>query len=114
MKKELFALNKDGKFKHWIVEVEDDVITVRHGQLGGKMQEQITICTGKNIGRSNETTPEQQALLEAESKYNKQIDKCYRPTQEEAKSVGEVLPMLAKNYLDSGHRIKWPAFTSPK
>lgn len=112
--KELFALDKKGNFKHWTVEVEGNTIIVKHGRYKGKMQEQRTVCEGKNIGRSNETTPEQQALFESESKYNKQLDKLYRPTQDEAASVGQVLPMLAKNYLDSGHRIIWPCYGSPK
>lgn len=112
--KELFALDKKDGIKHWTVEVEGDEVVVRHGKYQGKMQERRTKCTGKNIGRANETTPQQQAALEAESKYNKQVDKMYRPTIEGAKNVGNVLPMLAKNYLDSGHRITYPCYTSPK
>ena len=30
-----------------------------------------TICKGKNIGRSNETSPEQQAEAEAQAKWDK-------------------------------------------
>lgn len=112
--KELFALDKSGKVKHWTVEVVDDTIIVRHGKLGGKMQAKTTQVKGKNIGKLNETKPHEQALKEAESKYNKQLDKCYRPTVEEAKNVGEALPMLAHNYLQQGHRIVYPCDVSPK
>lgn len=114
MKKELFATDKKGGVKHWTVETDGANIIVRHGKFGGKMQEKVTVAKGKNIGRANETTPEQQAISEAESKYNKQLDKCYRPSVEEAAEVGGALPMLAHNYLDSGHRIIYPCDVSPK
>lgn len=112
--RELFATDKGDKIKHWTIHVEGNEIVVRHGRFNGKMQEKRTTCKGKNLGKTNETTDEQQALLEADSKYNKQIDKLYRPTIEEASTVGQVLPMLAKNYLDSGHRIQFPCYVSPK
>lgn len=114
MKKELFALDKKGNVKHWMIEVSGDHILVCHGRLGGKMQLKTTVAKPKNVGRANETSAEEQALLEAESKYKKQLDKCYRPTVAEAKQVGGVLPMLAHNYLDHGHRINFPCDVSRK
>lgn len=114
MFKELYALASKGDIKHWTIEVVGDSIEVKYGKLGGKMQSKITKVKPKNVGRANETTPEEQALLEAQSKYNKQVDKCYRPTVELAKSVGQILPMLAHNYLNSGHRISFPCDVSPK
>lgn len=112
--KELFAVDKNDNIKHWVVETQGADIIVSHGRFGGKMQTKVTTCKGKNIGRSNETSPKEQALLEAEAKYTKQIDKCYRETIEEARSVGQVLPMLAQNFLEHGHRIKFPCYVSPK
>lgn len=72
------------------------------------------MCTGKNIGRANETTPEEQAQLEAEAKYKKQLDKLYRPTIEELESVGNKLPMLAHDYTKVGYRLAYPCYVSPK
>lgn len=112
--KELFAVDKSGSIKHWTIEVLDDTIVVRHGKLGGKMQAKETTVKGKNLGKANETSPAEQALREAEAKYTKQLDKCYRPTVEEAKNVGEALPMLAHNYLQQSHRIVYPCDVSPK
>lgn len=43
----------------------------------GKAVEQIIPVVGKNIGRSNETTPFEQAQLEVQSRINKQLDKGY-------------------------------------
>ena len=36
-----------------------------------------TVCVGKNIGKTNETSPEEQAKLEAQAKWQKKIDKGY-------------------------------------
>lgn len=114
MKKELFAVDKNDKIKHWIVETDGADVVVHHGRYNGKMQTKRTTCKAKNVGRANETTPIEQAILEAEAKYTKQIDKCYRGTIEEAREVGQVLPMLAHNFLDHGHRISFPCYVSAK
>lgn len=112
--KTLFGKDTKGGIKQWSVSVEGNVITVMHGKLGGKMQVKYTICEGKNLGRANETTPNQQAKLEAEAKYKKQLDKLYRPSIEELEAVGEVLPMLAHDYTKVGHRLSYPCYVSPK
>lgn len=114
MKETLYGLAKTGKVLEWIVESVGDNIVVSHGQLGGKMQTRKTVCKPKNLGKINETTPSEQAELEAWSKYNKQLDKCYRPTVEEATNVGNRLPMLAHDYTKQGHRIKFPCYVSTK
>lgn len=110
----LFSIAKTGKVKQWDVSVKENIITVEYGYTDGKKQIQTTLCKGKNKGRSNETTDEQQALSEAKSKWNKQYDKCYRETPDEARSVGELLPMLANDYTKVGHRIKYPCHVSMK
>lgn len=96
----LFARAKTGKIKQWEVRVIDNTIHVRHGQVGGKQQEQSTVIgEGKNIGKSNETTPHEQACLEAQSKWNKQVDKDYRERVEDIPT--STLPPLAKKYQDA-------------
>lgn len=110
----LFGKDTKGGIKEWAVEVHGSEIHVTHGKLGGKMQLKVTKCEGKNIGRSNETTPEAQAQAEALSKFKKQIDKNYRPTIEELEEVGNNLPMLAHDYTRVGHRMSFPCHISPK
>jgi DNA ligase-1 len=65
------------------------------------------ICKGKNIGKSNETSPEEQAIKEAEALYKDKLTKGYFDTIEEAESEVVVLPMLAKSYKDEKHKIDW-------
>ncbi len=95
----LFAKAKTGKIKQWNIEVEGSTITVLHGQVDGKMTEQVhTVTKGKNIGKSNETTPAEQAMSEAKSKWTKQLDKDYRENVEDIPT--STLPPLAKKYQD--------------
>lgn len=95
----LFAKAKTGKIKEWNISVEGSTITVLHGQIDGKMTPQVhTVTEGKNIGKANETTPAEQALSEAKSKWNKQFDKDYREDIDDIPT--STLPPLAKKYQD--------------
>ena len=113
MNKLLYGLDKSGNLKTWRISVENNKIIICFGKEGGKMQTKSEVITGKNIGRANETTPAEQAELEAMSRWRKQIDKGYRETKEELEEL-PLLPMLAQDYLKQGHRIKYPCFGSPK
>lgn len=117
----LYGVSSKGITKVWKIAVfkgdRDAMIFVEHGQLNGKIQKSPeTIREGKNIGRANETSPYEQALLEAESKWKKQHDKNYTeicPT-EGAVIALKHLPMLAQKYKERKHLLVWPAFVQPK
>lgn len=113
MKETLYGANKDGSIQVWTIETYDNCYKVSFGKEGGKIQTKETWVGGKNIGRANETTPEQQAVLEAEAKVRKQIDSGYRRTKEEL-SEKPLLPMLAMDYHNRGHDIKAPFLVQPK
>lgn len=72
------------------------------------------LIKGKNIGKSNETSPLQQARLEFLSIIEKQKDKGYHLVGKEAKV--EFLPMLAQTYKDTKFAKLWPtvAYSQPK
>lgn len=104
---ELFGKDKGGKYKVWAIgTTESGDLTIAHGQEGGKMTVKMEKITPKNVGRANETTPEQQADLEAHGRIKKQLDKGYRQTKEELDNL-PVLPMLAGDYNKIGHRINY-------
>src|SRR3990167_5907816 len=72
-------------------------------------------CTSKNKGKSNETTPEEQAKLEMASKIAEKLDEGYFETLEKAKTEEVILPMLAKSYADEKSKIDWAtAYVQPK
>jgi len=121
----LYGLTSKGVTKVWSIQVTagsdtckgDAVILVKHGQLSGKIQESPeTIRLGMNIGKSNETTPFEQACLEAESKWKKKHDANYTEKLPEGESNVELklLPMLAQKYKERAKYIVWPAYIQPK
>jgi len=117
--KPLYGLTSKGKIKTWIITItenSDGIATIeqQYGELGGKLQTNVkTIREGKNIGRSHETTPYQQALKEAASKYRKKLE-------QEGYSEGRTdlkvpkLPMLAQTWDKNKHRIDLPAYAQRK
>lgn len=112
----LYDVASDGSIKEWQIAVEGSTIITIHGKQG--MQAITTskeIKAGKNIGRSNETTPHQQAEMEAASTYQKKLDKGYVTDLAHATvKAPELLPMLAHTYTKRGHDIVLPAYTQPK
>jgi DNA ligase 1 len=116
----LYKLTSTGAIQMWSIGVEGNVIVTDFGQKGGKIQHaEETIKEGKNIGRSNETTPEEQALLEATSKWEGKIKKGYveeigRAAAGEKDIDGGYDCMLAHKFADHGHKILYPAYTQPK
>lgn len=67
--------------------------------------------SGKNKNKINETTPQQQAILEAESEYSKKIKHGYTTTQHSLDSVG-LKPMLAQPF--GPKNMEFPVFVQPK
>ena len=102
----LYKKTAKGATQTWRVAVDGNKITVYHGQLGGKIQETVTICSGKNLGKANETSPEQQAQREAAALWLKQIQRRGY-TEDSTLSNIEFRPMLALDYTKVGHRIDW-------
>lgn len=108
--KTLYGKDSKGGLRVWSVWTEAGDVVVRHGQYpAGKMQEKRYATEGKNLGKSNETTPEQQAILEAEAKYVKQLKTGYFKTQEEALESEEFTPMKAQNYKDHSQKVEYPS-----
>jgi len=118
----LYKKTSTGADQCWEIRVEGNKIITKFGQVGGKIQEtEPTVCEGKNVGRANATTPEEQAVLEAEAQHTKKLKKDYVLTLDAARKgevsdlvEGGVSPMLAHKYSEHGDKIVWPAFVQPK
>lgn len=75
--------------------------TVAGQQDGAKVTSEWTVCTGKNIGRSNETTPEQQCELEVQANYTKKLNQGgYHEKVADIDKAKYFKPMLAKSLDD--------------
>jgi len=76
--KTLYKLDTTGKIRQWTIKVKDNTFWTEQGQLGGKIVvNKPTTTTPKNEGRVNATTATEQAILEANAKYTKYLDKGY-------------------------------------
>jgi ATP-dependent DNA ligase len=102
----LFKHHTNGSIGDYIIKVikeaNDNAMLSRTSTkvLGGKPVETLTEIVGKNIGRANETSSEDQAVKEALAKIKKQLDKGYVRTLDEASApatnaLNLPLPMLA-------------------
>lgn len=70
----LYKKTSTGKIQQWTISVFENVIRTEYGQVGGKLQVATDeVEYGKNIGRSNETTPHEQAKTEAKSAWEKKL-----------------------------------------
>lgn len=105
MKVSLFGKEKGGKYKVWAIETSESIegkgiITIHHGQEGGKQTRKDEVIYEGKQGR----TPFQQADSEAWSRVKTQIDKGYRDSKEELEDL-PLLAMLSGDYLKIGHRV---------
>lgn len=103
---------KTGVVNQWHVWTESFTIYVRQGQVGGKLQVYTTQCEGKNLGRSNETMPTDQAISEAQSKWEKQKKKGY--VKDSSGESPLKLPMKVSVYQDNLGKVTFPCTVSPK
>lgn len=110
----LYKYTTKGQIQQWQIKVCNDRFFTEEGIKGGMITVSApTFCKGKNIGKKNETTPEEQALAEAAAKHQKKLDKGYNEVLTDEKKFFE--PMLAKDYKDV--KIEWGktrVFVQPK
>ncbi len=92
MKTTLYQLHLTGRLKHMVIEVKENQIitewwTSKEDEDGKKQITKETVY-GKNKGRSNETSDEEQAILEFERKVKKKKEEGYVENKEDA-IIGE-------------------------
>lgn len=121
----IYAVAKSGKVKEYTVTVNSlpddtaEIVSV-YGYVHGQMQTAVVkVLTGKNIGKINETTPFEQAVNQAQSKFNKKLDEGYGYNIDDAIAAthntskdGYVKPMLANKYKES--KVVFPVYAQPK
>lgn len=100
----LYKYTQKGQIQQWEIQADKGSFGTTEGIKGGKLTISLpTVCTGKNIGKKNETTPEEQAELEAQAKWQKKVDSGYNEILSADKKFLE--PMLAFEY--SKYPINW-------
>jgi len=84
------------------------------GLVDGQLVKHKSTCTAKNVGRANETTAEEQAEAEAQSKIETKMSTGYFESIDDAESNNVILPMLAKSYDKETNKVEWPCYAQPK
>ena len=110
----LYKYTQKKQVQQWEIIVNGDEFYTIEGIKDGKLTQSLpTKCTGKNIGRSNETTPAEQAMAEAKAKWQKKKDNSYNEVLTDDRNFFE--PMLAfeeSKYKDLLFTVK--TFIQPK
>ncbi len=107
----LYTLDSKGKLRSWQIAVEPRekgfaVVTLFGLVEGSKVPNEYLVSEGKNIGRANQTSAFEQAVFEAQSKWNLQIKAgyCVNPADCRQDTLGSGIPapMLAQKYSPDG------------
>jgi len=95
----LYKRTTVGKVQSWEIEVKDNKFRTTSGQRDGKkIINKWTVCTGKNVGKKNATTGEEQALKEAEAKHQKKLESGYHLNVKNISKKRFYEPMLAQDF----------------
>lgn len=108
----LYKYTVKGQIQSWQIFVKDNYYWTEEG-INVLTTSDPTYCIGKNIGKANETSPKQQAELEAAAKWQKKLDTGYNEVLTKEKKFFE--PMLAAKFEDNVKLLfKTRTFIQPK
>lgn len=113
----LYKIDTKGKLREWTMHIDGASFYAVKGLVDGKKTtDKATTTIAKNVGRSNETTPEAQAELQAQAKFQKKLDSGYALNELDAQKKKFYEPMLAHNFKDRQDELvgKYPHFSQPK
>ena len=111
----LVKRRSDGGIQEWSIEVRGNAFRVTSGKRKGKQKvNEWTYCTGKNKGKSNETTDEEQAQVQAKAKWDKKLGADYALDVDSVDDLGFIKPMLAKSWDDYADKVEFPIYAQPK
>jgi hypothetical protein len=109
----IYSRTSTGAIQQWQIIVDCNTFYTVEGQKDGKLTTSTpTVCSGKNIGKANETCGEAQAVKEAKSKWQKKIDGGYHEDINDIDIETFTEPMLAHKYGE--YEISFPLASQPK
>jgi len=113
----LYKKDSKGKIREWSISTGIDkgipFYEVTHGQLDGALQtDRVLVKSGKNLGRVNATTAQEQCELEAVALFERQKDR--KGYTEDIPDTQPLKPMLAKKYQDEMDKVEFPCAVQPK
>ena len=111
----LYKRAHTNKINEWTICSEGANYWTISGEVGGKLtQTKPSTAVGMNIGKANETTPEDQATKEALAKWGKKCDQGYTIDPHGTDDTGYAEPMLAKQFLEHEKKVIYPCWADAK
>lgn len=108
----LYAKDSAGKLRVWKCWVIGDTVYREHGLVDGKHVFSERKFEGKNVGKKNETTPEEQAWNEANKEWVAHIDKEYAPDAKDKDGMNMMRKLKVEKEKTGGHNINSVASTT--
>lgn len=109
----IYTRDVKGLTRTWQFEIDGPRWRTLAGLMSGqKVVSGWTLCEAKNVGRSNETTPCEQAIAEANADLAKKLDRDYRLSEQELDAIPPS-PMLAQDFAKQ-KKVVYPLFSQPK
>lgn len=106
MKETIYKRDSNGNLRFISIEAEGASINQLSGLYGSNnLVPHTKEATPKNVGRSNETTAEEQAILEVAAFIKDKLTKGYFLTIKEVGSEVVILPQLAKDYFKERKKV---------
>ncbi len=113
--KTIYKATNGGKIQEWTIEVVENKYRTISGQTDGKkVVSEWTEVYGKNEGRANATTDNEQALKEAEAKRKLKLERGYFENIKNINKKQYFEPMLACKYEDYKDKLVYPIYSQPK
>ena len=113
----LYKRDTKGKVREWRMEIDGARYRTISGlQDGEQVTTEWTVAKGKNVGRANETTDEEQAAAEVQSQYEKKLKVDYHTSLGDVDVIKVYKPMLATSWEKRKSKISWEMriFFQPK
>jgi len=105
----LYSRTSTGAIQQWTIFIEGNKYWTEAGQVGGTItKHDPTECFGKNTGKANQTTDSEQALAEAQAKFDKRSKTGYFTDVSKIDEMPYVECMLAKHFNDRKSKVKYP------
>jgi DNA ligase-1 len=115
----LYKRAVNGKVLEHTIELKDNCYRTVSGYTDGvKTTTEWTCCKGKNIGKKNETTDEEQAAAEAMASWKKKLERGYFMNIKDIDKGTIFKPMLANKWEDKKDKLAYPTsyplYSQPK
>lgn len=116
--KRIYKKDSSGKIRYLEISNDGHFVVQESGIIGTNNPViNRSACEAKNVGKSNATTPESQAYIEAQAKLTEKMRLGYFNSIEEAQEKGGadfLLPMLAKDFKKEMKKVTFPCYVQPK